>query len=207
MEYSTLATEAWMSGPTLAARHSASTNSLAGSGASLPCSAASNTAAGAAPPEEVAVGQQLREATMRGLNGPARKLAEFRGRPLLINVWASWCGPCRAEMASLERLAWLDETRYFTIIGVSTDDYVDKAQAALTSWNSTITHFIDTNLELEKMLGANTLPLTVLVDTEGRVLGKVHGAREWDSRSALDYIHATFKHVAAPADKSASNAH
>ena len=160
----------------------------------------------AAPPEEVAVGQTLREATMRGLNTPARKLGEFRGKPLLINVWASWCGPCRAEMASLERLAWLDETQYFTIIGVSTDDYVDKAQAALTAWNSTITHFIDTNLELEKMLGANTLPLTVLVDADGRVLGKVHGAREWDSREALDYLHATFRHAtpAAPADRRAS---
>jgi len=160
----------------------------------------------AAPPDEVAVGQSLREATMRGLNGPARKLGEFRGRPLLINVWASWCGPCRAEMASLERLAWLDETHYFTIIGISTDDYVDKAQAALAAWNSTITHFIDKDLEMEKMLGANTLPLTVLVGADGRVLGKVHGAREWDSREALDCIHATFKHgAAASTDKRAAN--
>lgn len=146
----------------------------------------------AAPPEEVAVGQTLRDATMRGLNTPARQLSDFRGRPLLINVWASWCGPCRAEMASLERLAWLDDTHYFTIIGVSTDDYVDKAQGALTAWNSTITHFIDTNLELEKMLGADTLPLTVLVSADGHVLGKVHGAQEWDSRASLDYIHRTF---------------
>lgn len=151
-------------------------------------------AAYTAAPDEVPVGGVLREATMRGLNGPARKLGEFRGRPLLINVWASWCGPCRAEMASLERLAWLDETHYFTIIGVSTDDYVDKAQAALAAWNSTITHFIDKDLEMEKMLGANTLPLTVLVGADGRVLGKVHGAREWDSREALDYLHATFGH-------------
>jgi thiol-disulfide isomerase/thioredoxin len=157
-------------------------------------------AATAAPPEEVAIGQPLRDVTMRGLNSPPRALREFRGRPLLINVWASWCGPCRAEMASLERLAWLDDTRYFTIIGVSTDDYVDKAQAALAESNATITHFIDQDLEIEKMLGATTLPLTVLVDADGRVLGKVHGAQEWDSRAALDYIHATFMH-GAPASK------
>jgi thiol-disulfide isomerase/thioredoxin len=158
------------------------------------------TAARGDVPGEVAIGQPLRDATMRGLNSPARTLHEFRGRPLLINVWASWCGPCRAEMASLERLAWLDDTRYFTIIGISTDDYIDKAQTALKESNATITHFIDTNLELEKMLGASTLPLTVLVDADGQVLGKVHGAREWDSRAALDYIHATFKHT-APAAK------
>ena len=149
----------------------------------------------AAAPDEVPIGGVLRPAMMRGLNGPGRNLSDFRGRPLLINVWASWCGPCRAEMASLERLAWLDETKYFTIIGISTDDYVDKAQAALKESNATITHFIDENLVLEHMLGASTLPLTVLVDAQGHVLQKVLGAREWDSRDALEYIHATFEHA------------
>jgi thiol-disulfide isomerase/thioredoxin len=158
---------------------------------------------GRAADDEVPVGGVVRPAMMRGLNGPARNLSDFRGRPLLINVWASWCGPCRAEMASLERLAWLDETHYFTIIGISTDDYVDKAKAALVDWNSTITHFIDKNLELEHMLGANTLPLTVLVDADGRVLGKVHGAREWDSRDALDYLNTTFNHATKAAPKTA----
>jgi thiol-disulfide isomerase/thioredoxin len=151
------------------------------------------------PPEEVPIGSTLANAMMRGLNAPPRRLSEFRGRPLLINVWASWCGPCRAEMASLERLAWLDETRYFTVIGISTDDYLEKALAALTESNATITHFIDTNLELENMLGASTLPLTVLVDADGRVLGEVHGAREWDSRATLDYVHRTFGHAGSAA--------
>jgi thiol-disulfide isomerase/thioredoxin len=157
----------------------------------------------AAAADEVPVGGVLSDAAMRGLNGPARNLSEFRGRPLLINVWASWCGPCRAEMASLERLAWLDETHYFTIIGISTDDYIDKAQAALKESNATITHFIDKDLTLEHMLGASTLPLTVLVDADGRVLGKVHGAREWDSRDALDYIRRTFGHTKSAAAQDA----
>ena len=43
---------------------------------------------------------------MAGLNGPQRSLSSYRGRPLIVNVWASWCGPCRAESASLERLSW-----------------------------------------------------------------------------------------------------
>ena len=64
------------------------------------------TAVFAKTPGEVEIGSTLREATMQGLNGPARKLSEFRGKPLIINVWASWCGPCQQEMGSLERLAW-----------------------------------------------------------------------------------------------------
>jgi thiol-disulfide isomerase/thioredoxin len=160
--------------------------------------ASSLTAANADPSDEVAVGAQLRDATMQGLNTPARNLAEFRGRPLVINVWASWCGPCRAEMASLERLAWRDDSSSFTIIGISTDDYVDNALQALKQSNATITHFIDQKLVMEHMLGASRLPLTVLVDADGRVLQKVYGAREWDGDAALSLIHSTFR-AASPA--------
>jgi thiol-disulfide isomerase/thioredoxin len=141
--------------------------------------------AGAQPAEEVPIGGTLRAATLRGLNGPSRELSEFRGRPLIINVWASWCGPCRAEMASLERLAWLDDSQDLTVIGISTDDYEDRARDALKTSNATITHFIDSELMMEKMLGASRLPLTVFVSADGRVLERVYGAREWDSPAAL----------------------
>jgi thiol-disulfide isomerase/thioredoxin len=149
-------------------------------------------AATAATPGEVPVGGLLREAQMQGLNGPSRRLSSYRGRPLIINVWASWCGPCRAEMASLERLAWNDLARGFSIIGISTDDYVQAATAALKASNATISHFIDRRLELENMLGAARIPLTLLVDGQGRVLQKIQGAREWDSPETLDLIARTF---------------
>jgi thiol-disulfide isomerase/thioredoxin len=139
-------------------------------------------------PGEVLIGEVLPDARMQGLNGPPRMLSEFRGRPLIINVWASWCGPCRAEMASLERLAWMDESKDLTVIGISTDDYVDNAKAALDASNATITHFIDSQLRLENMLGASRLPLTVLVDPDGRVVQKVYGARAWDGADALQLI-------------------
>src|ERR1700727_2225780 len=91
----------------------------------LLCLAVANPAASANAPGEVPIGGTLRDATLQGLNGPSRKLSAFRGRPLIINVWASWCGPCREEMASLERLAWQGEP--FAIIGISTDNYADRA--------------------------------------------------------------------------------
>ena len=144
-------------------------------------------------PEEVQVGGVLDDAALQGLNGPSRKLSEFRGKPLIINLWASWCGPCRAEMASLERLAWHDGAGQFAIIGISTDDYPEQAKALLGKSNATISQFLDSKTRLERMLGASRLPLTVFVDAEGRVLAKIYGARRWDDADALRLIDQTFR--------------
>ena len=141
---------------------------------------------------EVAVGQPLRDALLHGLNGPDRQLAQFHGRALIINVWASWCGPCRAEVASLERLAWHDEGRHFAIIGISTDDYREQALAWLKQSNATISHYLDSQLQMEQMLGASRLPLTVLVDAQGRVRLKVYGARQWDAAESLALVYQAF---------------
>jgi thiol-disulfide isomerase/thioredoxin len=159
----------------------------------LSCVIGGITADAQPPPAEIPIGGTLRAATLRGLNGPPRDITEFVGQPLVINVWASWCGPCRAEMASLERLAWSNAARDLVVIGISTDDYEDRAAAALESSNATITHFIDQNLTMEKMLGASRLPLTVLVAPDGRILDKIYGAREWDSRAALAFIDGVFR--------------
>ena len=159
----------------------------------LLCLAVANGAATLADtPGEVPIGGTLRDATLQGLNGPSRKLNSFRGRPLIINVWASWCGPCRQEMASLERLAWRDGKQYFAIIGISTDDYADRAKGLLNGTNATISHFVDHDLQMENMLGASQLPLTVFVDAHGHVLKRIYGARQWDAADSLRLIDDTF---------------
>jgi len=155
--------------------------------------AAATTVAFAKTPGEIEIGQTLRDATLLGLNGPPRKLSEFRGKPLIINFWASWCAPCRQEMASLERLAWQNHAAQFAVIGISTDDYPDRAERLLKNTNATISHFIDRKLLMENMLGATQLPLTVLVDANGRVVDKIYGAKEWDGPEALKRIDNAFR--------------
>ena len=143
-------------------------------------------------PGEVMAGDALREVEMRGLNGPATRLSEFRGKPLVINVWASWCGPCRQEMASLERLSRSPVAKDFQVIGISTDDYPDRAAAFLKQAKVGFRNYIDRNLELENMLGADHIPLTLLVDDKGRVIAKYYGAAEWDGPEAMRTIAKAF---------------
>lgn len=157
------------------------------------CLTLAASAVEAATPGEVAIGSQLREAPMRGLSGPSKNLSTYRGKPLLINVWASWCGPCRQEMGSLQRLAQRYNGKQFNVIGISTDDYRDRAEAFLKQSNTTFSNYIDHQLFLENMLGADRLPLTLLVDADGRVLGKFYGAKQWDGPEALKAISTAFR--------------
>ncbi len=143
-------------------------------------------------PAQVEIGQILPDAKLKGLNGHSRRLSDYKGKPLVINVWASWCGPCKQEMASLERLAWLEPARKFNMIGISTDDYPQQATTWLEQSHSTISQFIDNRQEIENLLGASKIPLTVLVAADGRVLQKVYGAREWDTPQALRLLRETF---------------
>jgi thiol-disulfide isomerase/thioredoxin len=150
------------------------------------------TATHSATPGEVEVGGTLRNAPLYGFAGDFRWLNEFRGKPLIINVWASWCAPCRAEMGSLERLSRRYGGRQFNIIGVSTDDDANAAYAFIMKSGVTFDNYLDQKLMLENMLGANAIPLTLLIDGQGRVLLKVRGAQPWDSPEFTELIAKTF---------------
>jgi len=153
----------------------------------------STSTAVAATPGEIEIGSYLYDVKMNGLSGPSKKFSDFKGKPLIINIWASWCGPCRSEMGSLQRLERRYGGKQFNVIGISTDD--DGAAAAKFVKDSKIRfkNFLDHDVILENMLGANTIPLTVLVDANGRVLEKVRGAYEWDNPEIIKSIAEVFQ--------------
>ena len=139
------------------------------------------------------IDEQLTDAALNDLASGPGKLSQFRGKPLLINVWASWCGPCRDEMGSLERLAKRYDGKQINIIGISTDDDRSAALAYLKRAGITFRNYIDRNLVLEKILRADRLPLTVLVDSDGRVIKRIYGSRNWDSPEATNLITQAFR--------------
>jgi thiol-disulfide isomerase/thioredoxin len=147
----------------------------------------------AAPPAPrlVPEGEAIPDRPLYGLFHDYRKLSDFKGKPLVINVWASWCGPCRAEMGSLDRIAKKHNGRQFHIIGISTDDYPGKATDYLMRTRVSFDNYIDKDLLWETMLGAERIPLTVLVDANGRVLKRVYGAKAWDSPEMVALIEKT----------------
>lgn len=158
----------------------------------LICHAVFAPASLARTPGEIDVGSPLRDAQLNGLTVPSKMLSSYRGKPLIINVWASWCGPCRQEMGSLDRLSRRYGGKQFKVIGISTDDDIEKAYLFLENSGTSFDNYIDKKLLMENMLGADWLPLTLLIDRQGRVLSRHYGAKDWDSAEAKRLIESAF---------------
>ena len=123
------------------------------------------------------------------LDGKLMSLADFRGRVVLINFWATWCGPCVAEMPSLDRLEAELGGQDFTVITVSEDR--NPAVIAPFYEKHALTHlgrYHDPQGALSRAFGIRGLPTTVLIDRQGREAGRIEGPADWDSPAALALI-------------------
>jgi thiol-disulfide isomerase/thioredoxin len=122
-------------------------------------------------------------------NGLSVELSELRGKLVLVNLWATWCEPCLREMPSLERLQSRLGER-IAVLAVSEDRGGNKtvepfiAKLGLKS----VKIYIDPKSEVGHAFGARGLPTSFLIDREGKVLGRVEGAAEWDSPKILGVL-------------------
>ena len=124
-------------------------------------------------------------ASFEDAEGQPANLAEFRGRPLLLNLWATWCAPCVVEMPSLDRLAARGNGGV-QVVAVSQDldgrDKVDRFFARTGLRN--LEPFLDGDMALMSALRIGTLPTTILYDAQGREVWRMTGMAEWDGERA-----------------------
>ena len=123
-------------------------------------------------------------------DGQAMTLANFRGRALLLNIWATWCVPCRKEMPTLDRLQAKLGGSDFQVITLSIDrggvPVVKRFYDELGLKSLGI--YVDQSGQAASALGTVGIPTTLLVDREGREIARKIGPAEWDSPDAIDTI-------------------
>ena len=121
-----------------------------------------------------------------------RTLADFRGKGLVLNLWATWCAPCVFEMPSLNRLQAELADEGVVVLALSEDiggaDRVKRFYGRRGIANLAV--HIDERGRMFNALGAQGLPTTVLVDAMGREVGRVLGPLEWDTPEAIDFVRA-----------------
>ncbi len=121
---------------------------------------------------------------LRDDRGLPVSLARYRGRVVLMNLWASWCPPCRAEMPDLQRLAALYARRDLAIVGVNEGESPQRAGAFANALGIRFPIWIDTGEEYGRTYAALGLPTTIIVDPRGAVARAFDGALTYDQMRA-----------------------
>lgn len=124
--------------------------------------------------------------------GNERSITEWRGRVVLLNLWATWCAPCRKEMPSLNRLQTRLGGDDFEVVAVSIDRKGLKASGAfLEETGATdLALYVDKSGKIARDIKSFGLPATVLIGRDGNEIGRLIGPAEWDSEDAVALIEA-----------------
>ena len=116
-----------------------------------------------------ATGATAPDFTLRSNNGKNLKLSEHRGEVVMINFWATWCGPCRQEMPELERLYQKYRKAGFVLLGISVDDKPEAARTMAQQLKVTFPVLFDDRKQASRRYDVDAMPSTLLVDRNGIV--------------------------------------
>ncbi len=127
--------------------------------------------------------------------GKTLRLSDFKGKVLVLNLWATWCGPCREEMPSLDNLKANFAHEAFDVVAIS-HDRGGLAKPRKFYAKERIKHlelYIDQSSKLMFQLKAVGLPATLLIDKQGREIGRLPGPAQWDSTLAIEIVKKALK--------------
>lgn len=116
--------------------------------------------------------------TLRSMDGPNLRLQEQRGRVVMVNFWASWCGPCRQEMPHLNKLYDKYRGSGFVLLGVNIDDNARTATELAAKLGLRFPVLLDTDKTVSRLYEMGAMPATVMIDREGRVRYLHRGYRD-----------------------------
>ena len=116
--------------------------------------------------------------TLRSAEGKNLRLNEQRGQVVLVNFWATWCGPCRQEMPHLNRLYDKYKASGFTLLGVNIDDDPRTAASTASRMGLKFPVLLDADKSVSKLYDLGSMPATVLIDRDGKVRFLHRGYRE-----------------------------
>ena len=138
-------------------------------------------------------GQPAPDFALKSSSGENLRLSEYRGDVVMINFWATWCGPCRQEMPLLDELYTRYQRVGFNLLGVNIDDDSRRAMKMIDELGVNFPVLFDARKEVSKLYEVEAMPVTVLVDREGTVRHVHHGYKPGYEEKYLDQIRSLLR--------------
>jgi peroxiredoxin len=138
-------------------------------------------------------GQAAPDFALKSSSGENLRLSEYRGDVVMINFWATWCGPCRQEMPLLDELYTRYERVGFNLLGVNIDDDSRRAMQMIEELGVNFPVLFDAQKEVSKLYDVEAMPVTVLVDREGNVRYVHHGYKPGYEDKYLDQVRSLLR--------------
>jgi thiol-disulfide isomerase/thioredoxin len=139
-------------------------------GVNLPGAHPSNSQT--AIPDKVAVGQAAPDFTAQTPESKSIKLSDYRGSPVALNFWATWCGPCQVEMPELENASKKYAGNHFVVLGVDAGESADRVKSYVADLGISFTTVLDSDGSIVDLFEIRAFPTTIWIDAKGIVRAK-----------------------------------
>jgi peroxiredoxin len=127
--------------------------------------------------------------SLPGLDGKNVSLADFKGKVVLLNIWATWCAPCIAEMPSMEKLYQELRGEDFELLAVSVDESgAEAVKPFMDKHKLGFPVLLDTIGEIKNLYQATGVPESFIIDKDGIIVEKIIGPRDWAASGAIRYF-------------------
>lgn len=113
------------------------------------------------------------------------RLDDFRGKIVFLNFWTTWCPTCITEMPSMEKLHRKLSGKNFAMVTVNIKESALQVKNFFKKYQLTFTALLDTTGGVSSEFGIGAIPTTFILDKKGRIIGRINGPREWDSRQSV----------------------
>ena len=138
-------------------------------------------------------GQSAPDFALKSSSGENLRLSEYRGDVVMVNFWATWCGPCRQEMPLLDQLYTRYQRVGFSLLGVNIDDDSSKAMNMVSELGVSFPVLFDARKDVSRLYEVEAMPVTVLIDREGMVRYVHHGYEPGIEEKYLDQIRSLLR--------------
>ncbi len=138
-------------------------------------------------------GRTAPDFVLKSATGENLRLSEYRGDVVMINFWATWCGPCRQEMPLLDELYGRYQRVGFSLLGVNIDDDSRRAMAMVNELGVNFPVLFDEEKKVSKLYEVEAMPLTILLDREGTVRYVHHGYKPGYEQKYLNEIRSLLR--------------